>query len=304
MTYSIVAIDQEAELMGVAVQSHHLAAGAHVIAAEAGVGVMAIQSYADRGYADIAMPLLRSGSPLGEVMLHLVRERERRSRRAQLLLLDREGGMAAHTGDGCVGAAGHSVGEHAIAAANMARSSDVWSGMLESFATSPGDLAARMLAALSAGEAAGGDWRGRQAAALTVVSTNPGVSTPMIDLRVDDSVDPLSDLVRLDELRRAAEEMAGAFDTAAAGHVDDAVAILDRVQRVYGSGNQEPLAWSAILLLRAGRASEAASRLERVFSTEPGWRELIRGLPAVGLLPDDPGLLQAVLDRPQTSDEV
>jgi uncharacterized Ntn-hydrolase superfamily protein len=303
MTYSIVAFDPEAQQMGVAVQSHHLAAGAHVIAAEAGVGVMAVQSYADRSYADTAMSLLRSGSPSEEVLSRLVTERERRSRRAQLLVLDHTGATAVYTGDRCVGIAGHSLGEKAITAANMVQSSNVWSQMLESFTANSGDLTSRMLVTLDVGEDAGGDWRGRQSAALKVVSTDSAVSVPVIDLRVDDSADPLAELRRLDELRRATDEMAGAFDEAAAGHLDNAVDTLDRVQEVYGAANREPLAWSAVLLLRAGRDSEAATRLEHVFSTEPGWRELIQRLPAAGLLPENPGLLEAVSDRSQLDHE-
>jgi uncharacterized Ntn-hydrolase superfamily protein len=303
MTYSIVAMDLHAQQMGMAVQSHHLAVGAHVMAAEPGVGVMAVQSFADRSYADMAMPMLRSGSPPEEVMLRLVLTGEGRWGRSQLLLLDSKGDTAAHTGDGCVGAAGHALGEQAIAGANMVRSPDVWSQMLESFTAARGDLASRMLAALDAGEEAGGDWRGRQSAALKVVPINRMMSVPVIDIRVDDSPNPLGELRRLDEMRRAADDMAAAFDTAAAGQVDDAVTTLDRVQGVYGSANQEPLAWSAILLLRAGRASEATARLERVFSTEPGWRDMIARLPEVGLLPDMPDLGAIAAYPPPGSDE-
>lgn len=294
MTYSIVAVDAAAEVMGIAVASHHLAAGAHVIAAEAGVGVMAVQSYAHRGYASRGMAMLRGGQEPFEIMDSLRTEDPGGAGRAQVAILTPAGQVQVHTGFTCIPEAGHAVGEGWAAQANMVRSPEVWEVMGRAV-VGKGDLVDRLLDALDAAEAEGGDLRGRQSAAVTVVSTLPDRHDPVVDLRVDDHHDPLGELRRLDRMRRAGARMRTSFGVARSGNVDAAVDTLSGVQQVYGKGNLEPTVWAAVLLARAGRVDEAVALFPE--GIEPGWIEFIRRLPDARML-DGPvaGALVAALE--------
>jgi uncharacterized Ntn-hydrolase superfamily protein len=300
VTYSIVARDEKTGQMGIAVQSHHLAAGAHVIAAEEGTGVLAVQSYAHRGYAGLGLQLLREGISSETALAAVLDADPRGSRRAQVAILDKNGGLAAHTGSACIDAAGHEIGAGFSVQANMVLSDAVWKSMGDVYHESVGDLPLTLMDALDAAEAAGGDLRGRQSAAIHVVSIDGSSGAGVIDLRVDDHPDPLTELRRLDTLRRAAEEMTGAFDVAKAGDVAGALAILDRVQSVFGEDNQEPTAWAAVLALRERDIAEATRRLARVAKSKPDWLELIARLPAADMLDMDiqelQGLLRSLLD--------
>lgn len=287
MTYSIVARDSKTGQMGIAVQSHHLAAGAHVIAAEEGTGVLAVQSYAHRGYAGLGLQLLRKGDSSETALATVLDADPRGSRRAQVAILDKSGSLAAHTGSACIDAAGHEIGVGFSVQANMVLSDAVWKSMSEAYQESLGDLPLRLMDALEAAEAAGGDLRGRQSAAIHVVSTDGSSGAGVIDLRVDDHPHPLTELRRLDTLRRSAEEMTGAFDVAKAGDLAGSLATLDRVQQVFGEDNQEPTAWAAVLALRERDIAEATRRLARVAKSEPGWLELIARLPAADMLDMD-----------------
>jgi hypothetical protein len=117
----------------------------------------------------------------------------------------------------------------------------------------------------------------------------------VIDLRVDDHPDPVTELRRLDSSRRAVEAMAGAFDVAKNGDISGALATLDRVQEVFGNDNREPDAWAAVLALRDRDIAEATRRLARVAATEPGWLELVAHLPAANMLDIDDDELTAFL---------
>lgn len=294
MTYSIVARDPEANQMGIAVQSHHFNVGAHVVAAESGVGVVAVQAYAERTYATDGLAMLGAGKDAAGTLQSVLESHHRTERRAQIAILGISGSPVVHTGQLCVAHCGHAESRDASAQANMVNSPDLPDRMLERFAASAGDFARRLLDALDAAEAEGGDRRGHQSAALVVVPISTAVEADAVDLRVEDHPDPLGELRRLDRVRRAANEMSRAFTVAADGDVDGAVSILDSSQEVYGP-NLEPTAWSAVLLSRAGRPEEARSRMSRVLQAEPGWAGLVRALPDAALLPDDPGLIEYIL---------
>lgn len=301
MTYSIVAADATTGQMGIAVQSHHLAAGAHVIAAEPGTGVLAVQSYAHHGYASLGLRLLRSGDSPEVTLDTLLAADPRGARRAQVAVLDNRGSLAVHTGSSCIAAAGHEIGAEHSVQANMVTSDRVWKSMSEAYQGSQGDLPLRLIEALEAAELVGGDLRGRQSAAMNVVSVDGLQNTRVIDLRVDDHPDPVTELRRLDVLRRGAEEMAGAFDVAKTGDNSEARVTLDRVQEVFGEENREPDAWAAVLALRSRDIPEAAQRLARVARTEPGWLELVEHLPAAGMLDMDGDELRALLHSLRTA---
>jgi uncharacterized Ntn-hydrolase superfamily protein len=168
-TYSIVARDPQTGALGVAVQSHWFSVGSLVVWAEAGVGAVATQSFVDPSYGRNGLDLMRSGKSAGDALRALVAGDEGRDVR-QVAFVDASGRVAAHTGAKCIEAAGHATGEAFSVQANMMRSATVWPAMEKAFREAKGDLASRLLAALEAAEAAGGDIRGRQSAAMLVVS--------------------------------------------------------------------------------------------------------------------------------------
>lgn len=286
MTYSIVAADSAAGLVGVAAQSHHLAVGPLVSGLRRGVGAIAVQSYGDRSHYDPALfDALEMGMDVDSALSALF-DSERRRRRSQIGLVTADGAAAARTGASCVAAAGHEIGVGWSVQANMCASSSVWTDAAATFESSVGDLAVRLLDALDAAEEAGGDLRGSQSASLLVVATDRGMSMSDVDLRVDDHPEPLIELRRLDHLRRASLEMTAAFVDAAAGDVDRAIERLAGAQSTFGP-NVEPSAWAAVLLARAGRLEEAATYARRVRAEQPGWARFWSHLPDADLLPDD-----------------
>ncbi|MFW6084742.1 MAG: DUF1028 domain-containing protein, partial [Gemmatimonadota bacterium] len=171
-TYSIVARDPDTGQLGVAVQSHWFSVGPIVPFAEAGVGAVATQSFVDPSYGPLGLELMKAGRPAPDALAGLVRADGNPEVR-QVAMIDAEGRVAAHTGENAIIAAGHQVGENYSVQANMMERATVWPAMAEAFESTEGDLAARMLAALRAAQAEGGDIRGRQSAALLVVSGEP-----------------------------------------------------------------------------------------------------------------------------------
>ncbi len=207
MTYSVIARDPFTGELGVGVASCVLAIGRVVPWAKAGVGAAATQSHTRRGYGPHGLAGLEAGLAPAEVLGTLL-ARDSDAQTRQVALLGVDGQVAAHTGIDCLPACGHRTGDGFSAQGNMLASEGVVDAMADAFAYTPGALAERLLASLEAGEAAGGDLRGRQSAALLVVGperlAEPWDAVP-IDLRVDDSTDPLGALARLLRLQRAYE---------------------------------------------------------------------------------------------------
>jgi uncharacterized Ntn-hydrolase superfamily protein len=191
MTYSIIARDPVSNELGIAVQSRYFAVGRVVPWIEAGVGVIASQSFANPAYGHETLRRLRSGQEPQHILEQLLSEDAGAAMR-QVAILDAHGRTAVHTGSRCVAAAGHAVGAQCCAQANMMAQATVWQAMVHAFETTAGQLADRLLAAMEAAEHEGGDVRGKQAAALIVVSGQPsGVAEldRLVDLRVDDALD-------------------------------------------------------------------------------------------------------------------
>jgi uncharacterized Ntn-hydrolase superfamily protein len=199
-TYSICACDLEASRWGVATQSKFLAVGSVVPWAAPHVGAIATQSYANPRYGPDGLALLREGLSADEVVERLTSADDDRSQR-QLGVVDGEGRAATFTGDGCHPWAGGRTGVGYAAQGNILVSGATVDALAETFeATAGTTLAERLLDCLDAAEAAGGDSRGRQSAALLVVERDggyAGLSDTLIDLRVDDHADPLGELRRL-----------------------------------------------------------------------------------------------------------
>ncbi|MCI0574541.1 MAG: DUF1028 domain-containing protein, partial [Myxococcaceae bacterium] len=246
-TYSIVARDPVTGELGVAVQSHWFAVGQMVPWAEAGVGAVATQSFVDPSYGKLGLDLMRAGRTAPEALTGLLAADAGKGVR-QVAMVDTEGRVAAHTGDKCIAAAGHHVGKGYSVQANMMASDAVWPAMSKAFEATKGDLADRMLAALEAAEKAGGDIRGKQAAALIVVSGNASGkpwADRRFDLRVDDHPRPLEELRRLVTIQRAYNHM-NAGDLAMEKQ-DFAAAMREygKAEKLY-SGNPEMTYWHAV----------------------------------------------------------
>lgn len=193
MTWSILARDRNGAL-GVAVASRFFAVGALCPYARGNVGAVSTQALVNPGYGPAALDLLALGQAPKQVIAALIAGDPGRDVR-QLHVMDARGRSAAHTGDQCVGWCGHINGENCSIAGNMLAGAGVLEATAEAFrAHAQADFALRLIAAMAAGDAAGGDKRGRQAAALRIVTTE---DYPMLDLRVDDHVDPLAELRRL-----------------------------------------------------------------------------------------------------------
>ena len=204
-TFSIAACDLHAKQWGVAVQSKFLAVGFVVPWAEPEVGAIATQAYANPSYGPNGLALLREGLSAGEVVERLIAEDEGRDER-QLGVVDASGTAAAWTGPDCNDWAGHRTGPCYSAQGNILVSGETVDALAETFeATADTLLADRLLAALASAQAAGGDSRGEQSAALLVVQREGGYATlsdVLVDLRVDDHEHPIDELARLYELHQ------------------------------------------------------------------------------------------------------
>lgn len=295
MTYSIVARDGETGAMGVAVQSHAFGTGRVVTWGEAGVGVVATQSLSRLDYGPEGLILMRLGISAPLALETLTRNDEGREVR-QVAMLDAQGRVAAHTGSKCIKPAGHLVGDGFSVQANLMRNDTIWGAMDETYRASSGTLAERLLATLDAAEAAGGDIRGKQSAAILIVSGERG-SQPwhgvQLDLRVDDHPDPLVELRRLYNFKRADSLIDEGTDLAMAGNASAAVEKV-RAGLALLPDNVEFQFWSAAALFTAGVEDEALALFRSVFQREPFWIDLLPQLVTLNLLPDDPTQLDRI----------
>lgn len=295
MTYSIVARDPATGALGVAVQSHWFAAGI-VCWARAGVGAVATQAMALVEHGPLGLELMAGGASAAEALAaRLAADPEREHR--QVAMVDRHGGVAAHTGSSCIREAGHRLGEGFSCQANMMRRATVWDAMHDAFVAATGDLADRMLAALEAAEAEGGDIRGRQAARVLVVraeATDRPWEDVLVDLRVDDHPDPLPELRRLLTLQRAYDRLERAEELELAGDVDGALAER-RAAMGMVPDNPEIAFWTAVSLAVHDRLDEARAALAVALPADPGWAELLRRLGDQRLMGLTPELASALL---------
>jgi uncharacterized Ntn-hydrolase superfamily protein len=293
-TYSIVARDPDTGELGVAVQSHWFSVGPVVPWAEAGVGAVATQSFVNIAHGPNGLQLMRSGLSADRALDALLAGDPGRDVR-QLGLVDAQGHAVGYTGAKCIVAAGHHAGEGYSVQANLMDKDSVWPAMARAYEASAGQpLAERLLAALKAAEAEGGDIRGRQSAALLVVagkSTGRPWADRLVDLRVEDDPDPLAELSRLLRLHRAYDRMNAGDLALEHGDVEGAGreyrAALALAPEVY-----EIAFWAGVTLAGAGHVDEARPLLDQAFKAWPKLRELLPRLPAAGLLPDDHELLQ------------
>lgn len=294
-TYSIVARDPATGELGVAVQSHWFSVGTAVPWAEAGVGAVATQSFVDPSYGPLGLALMRAGRLAPEALRALLAGDDGRDVR-QVAMIDAQGRVAAHTGSKCIPAAGHHTGTNYSVQANLMEKDTVWPAMARAFESASGDLTDRLLAALEAAQREGGDIRGKQSAAILIVSGQP-TGKPWIDrkvdLRVEDSSDPVGELKRLVRFHRAYDHM---NEGDLCSEKKDWVC----ASREYGAAEKllpeqvEVVFWHAVTLVTAGRLEEALPLFKQVFAREPKWLELVDRLPPVELLPKDSALLARI----------
>lgn len=296
MTFSIVARDPQTGEMGVAVQSHWFSVGSLVGWAEAGVGVVATQALVNVSFGPEGLELLRAGKSAGDALQALL-DADDGSALRQAAILSAAGDVAAHTGEKCIADAGHHVGEGFSVQANMMLNDRVWPAMAEAFTASKGPLAERMIVALEAAQAAGGDIRGQQSASILVVrgeSTGKVWEDRLIDLRVEDHPEPIQELERVLRVHRAYEHMNAGDEALEVNDADRALREYDAAETMF-PGNLEMKYWHAISLANLGRLDEALPLFEAVFAQDPNWRTLTGRLPASDVLHVSGADLEAIL---------
>jgi uncharacterized Ntn-hydrolase superfamily protein len=272
-TYSIVARDPETGELGGAVQSHWFSVGSLCLWARPGVGAVATQSVVEPAYGPRLLDRLAAGEPVADGLgallaadpLHAVR---------QVGALDAAGRVAVHTGPDCIPEAGDACGPDVSCQANMMARETVPTAMLDGFRAVEGDLAARLLAALRAAEAEGGDVRGRQSAALLVVPARGEPWRTRVDLRVEDHREPLEELARLVVLQRAYDLAGQADELMGEGQADAAAPLYQRAAEL-APDSDELLFWSGLALAQTGELEAGVAAVRRAAAVHPGWLTLL-----------------------------
>ncbi|HEY3193790.1 MAG TPA: DUF1028 domain-containing protein [Candidatus Dormibacteraeota bacterium] len=297
MTYSIVARDKDTGELGVAVQSHYFQVGPIVPWALAGVGAVATQSRANVAFGPLGLDLLKAGYSAENALKALIAGDPLADER-QCAIVDASGAVAVHTGKSCIPAAGHVVGDGFSCQANLMEKETVWDAMAEAFKSSGEPLAERMMAALDVAEAEGGDIRGKQSAAMLVVTGNPtgrSWDDRLIDIRVEDSAEPLPDLRRLLRLRRAYQASSEAAELAESG---DLVVAAEKLRLALELAPEvgEFRFWAGVEMARGGALDAGCEMLAEVIRMEGArWVETLRRLVPVGRI--SPELCSAIEAR-------
>jgi uncharacterized Ntn-hydrolase superfamily protein len=278
MTYSIVARDPATGELGVAVQSHWFSVGPIVPWASPGIGAIATQASVEVSYGPRGLELLEQGLDADAALAQLVAADPGRAGR-QVAIVDAHGRVAVHTGDHAIAFAGHVTGEGVSCQANMMASPSVWPAMLAAYEGSSGTLSERLLAALDAAEAEGGDARGRQSAAILVVPAQGNTWDAVVSLRVEDDPEPLIELRRLVDLHRAYALASEGDDLVNRGAFDDAGELYQRASAL-APGNHELMFWAGLGAAQAGDVETGVERVRRAIAAHPPWRDLLERLPA------------------------
>lgn len=285
-TFSIVARDPATGEMGVAVQSHWFSVGTSVSWAEAGVGAVATQSFTNKSFGIRGLNLLRSGLTAQQTLDSLLINDEGRQVR-QVAIIDSKGNVATHTGKGCIDYASHIKGDNFSVQSNMMLTNKVPSAMADAFEKSKGKpLAERMILALEAGQKAGGDIRGKQSAAIIVVpakSEGRPWDERTVDLRVDDSPEPIKELHRLYNVQVAYQHMNNGDLAVEKNDMTTAMNEYNAAMKMFPQ-NLEMQYWTAVTLANNKQVDKAILILKKVFDKDSNWKELTRRLPKVNLL--------------------
>ncbi len=285
-TYSIVARDAETGEMAVAVQSHWFSVGTAVSWGEAGVGVVATQSFTNKSFGLRGLAMMKSGLSPQQAMDSLINNDEGEAFR-QVAMLNTNGQVASHTGAKCIDEAGHINGENFSVQANMMLNKSVVPAMENAWKSNKDlKLAERMVEVLKAAQAEGGDIRGKQSAALLIVkgeASDEPWNDKVLDLRVDDHENPISELDRLVKVFRAYEHMNQGDLYVEKGDMKEAMNEYNAAMKMFPR-NLEMQYWTAITLANDGEIDRAVKMLQKIYQEDANWRELTKRLPKVGLL--------------------
>ena len=299
-TYSIVAFDKENGQIGVAVQSHWFSVGSIVLWAESGVGAVATQSFVEPSYGPLGLEMMRTGKSAQLVLKGLLAADPHADVR-QVAMVDIRGNFAVHTGKMCISEAGHCSKKYPggvfTCQANMMEKNTVWKAMERAYESTEGELVDRLLAALEAAEAEGGDIRGKQSAALLVGKVKPSGSPwndRLYDLRVEDSLKPVKELRRLVTVAKAYNHMNRGDGYLTVNKTEDALREYSTAMEIY-PGNPEMMFWPAVTMASSGKVEKSLPLFIKVFEQDKRWAELLKRLPAVGQFPKDKKLMKKIL---------
>lgn len=285
-TYSIVARDAKTGEMAVAVQSHWFSVGTAVSWGEAGVGVVATQSFTNKSFGLRGLALLKEGKSPQEALNILLSDDEGKEFR-QVAILDAKGRVATHTGKNCIDEAGHANGENFSVQANMMLNAEVVPAMEKAWKENDNlPLAERMVKVLEAAQNEKGDIRGKQSATLLIVApeaTDEPWNDRLLDLRVDDHENPVQELERLLTVFRAYEHMNKGDLHVEKNEMKQAMEEYNKAMEMFPA-NLEMQYWTAITLANDKEIDKASSMLQKIYKKDGNWRELTRRLPKVGLL--------------------
>jgi uncharacterized Ntn-hydrolase superfamily protein len=296
-TYSIVARDSTTGDMGVAVQSHWFSVGSVVSWAEAGVGAIATQSLVNISFGPRGLDLLREGKTAPEALNSLIKS-DSGSEFRQVAIVDTFGNVATFTGKNCIPDAGQIIGKNYSVQANMMLNKKVWPAMSDAFENSTGPLAERMMEALKAAEAAGGDIRGQQSASILVVrgkATGKTWEDRLIDLRVEDHPQAVKEIERVLKVHRAYEHMNKGDLAIELGHEEKALKEYGAAEKLFPE-NIEMKYWHAVSLANIGKLDMALPMFKEVFEQEPNWIELTKRIVPNGLLKVDAQTLEKIIN--------
>jgi len=295
-TFSIVARDPDTGEMGVAVQSHWFSVGTIVSWAEAGVGAVATQSIVDPSYGPLGLRLMKSGKSAEEALQALLSVDPQADYR-QVAMVDAQGCVAVHTGKLCILEAGDVTGDQFSCQANMMLKNTVWDAMARAYKSTDGDLIDKLVAALEAAQAEGGDIRGKQSAAILVVKPE-GTGNPwkdkVMDIRIDDNPEPIKELKRIVHLHRAYEHMNKGDEYLGKNDMENALKEYKTASDMVPD-NTEMLFWRAETMAAGGMVEESLPLFKRVFRKNPAWAELLKRLPESKMFPDDPELMKKIM---------
>lgn len=299
-TFSIVARDPQTGDMAVGVQSHWFSVGTTVSWAEAGVGAIATQSFVNKSFGIRGLSLLKSGKTAQETLDILLSDDAGKEVR-QVGIVDQKGNVAVHTGKNCVDYAGHVKGTQFSVQSNMMLTDKVPAAMAKAFESSANlPLAERVLKAMEAAQAVGGDIRGKQSAALLVVNATdtgkPWDDNHKVDLRVDDHGLPLVELARLLKVQRAYEHMNEGDLAVEKNDMKKAMEEYGAAMKMFPN-NLEMQYWTAIALANSHQTAKASAMLKKIYTKDTNWLEMTKRLPKVGLLTVSEKEFQQLLKR-------
>jgi uncharacterized Ntn-hydrolase superfamily protein len=269
-TYSIVGLDPATGELGMAVQSKAFAVGNRTITGKGGLVVVAHQAQSNPMYGALAVQLIQAGMAPADALAQIVRS-DSASDRRQVAMIDIQGRTAAWTGGGATDWKGHTCGVNFCAQGNTLAGPAVVDDMARAFTSTTGTLAERLVAALDAAQAAGGDHRGMQGAAVTIfkpLAGAAGFSDRMIDLRVDDHRTPLVELRRLLDIYYSGQMITEGNAKVNAGDVNGGLAVLERA-RDRSPGNDNAWIALAAAYVKAGRTDDALKALEQALALNP-----------------------------------